>query len=689
MKMKKVNPIRSRSDKSRMLFSDIIPAPLLGRIRPIGWGGGLSVWGMLAFVIMAAIMPANSRAQDQEQIRAPFLDSSHAKRAYGLVETWLALEAAESAQADPIPVTGMFGVRLTLRSKGIVVGQGVAYRQNLSAVLDKPGEPIDLVTLLTQATEQAKAGVLDSLADARLRAVLEGRSIPEPVELKVADVHLSMVADLELAYGLQAIKLQTNADTQAIFTHFAPGYHGLGFTDQTTDTWSWVWPGEAVARNIAPSTHLTLGLKRLGLDRSRVQQLARPDGIGLTRFKSLHIVRPDRGLEPVMMVRSGTDLPRYTIQQRELVPMSDRLIEHLNSRFLDDHRIRGTYHPTSGRYNPPVATPEQAALASYAILHHCAYLAETRPDDRSRQIFVDKAMNAIEAIAWYVLSPNAEADPQVSALVLLAMLEAPADKADARLRDRVSELLLSHVEPQDQNAEPAPGTMKDGTAALVAAALATLYDRTRQPEAGQAARTLVDHLWDRPDKAPNLSALPWLVLAHERAGELLYTDEPESGQADELARRRVILGKVIDRLCQFQVIEKPGLGPDDVLGGFVLAPGPVGSPPNPDWRNAQALMLLASSLRDDVLTDQHDKLGWMIAAGYSARFVDQLMMDDNSCYYVRDRIAVRGGVRMAPWDNRLAVAPSAMSLLALTELQATLTSFRPAPLAPTNNDPGE
>ena len=655
-------------------------------MRPLGVTG-VALW-LLGAITILTIAPSG-QAQDvgESAIEAPLLDVSHAKRAYAWVETALAEQPGEAVIADPIPVTGLIGVRLTLRSDGFVVGQGVAYRPDLISALDQPGRPVDLVTLLAQATDQAKQGVLNSLADARLRAVLEGRSIPEPVQLNVADVHLRMVADLELAYDLQSIKLPSTSDTQDIFAQFAPCYHGLAFTDPTTGTWSWVWPGEAIARNISPSTYLTLGLKRLGLDRDAVQQLARPDGISLARFKTLHLVRPVRGLDPIVLVRSGPDLPRYTVDESQLVGMSDRLIEHLNSRFLPDHRMRGTYHPTSGRYDPPFASPEQAALACYAMVHHCRLLAVTRPLDNSRQVFLDRALEASKLIAWYALSLDKNPDPQVPALVLLTMLEVPAEKVDQPLRDRGADLLLKLIDETDQTNEPADEQpakpkLKDAEAALSAAALATLYDRTRRPEVGQAARRLIDQVWDQPDHTPGISAMPWLLLAQQRAGDLLYPPDADDNSAQTLAQRRAILGQMIDRLCQYQVIEKPALGPDDVLGGFVLTPAPVGSPPNPDWRNAQALMLLAVALRDDSLTADHDKLGWLISAGYAARFVGQLMMEDNSCYYVRDRIGARGGMRMAPWDNRLALAPSAISLMALTELQTTLNAMHPEPPAP-------
>jgi len=615
-----------------------------------------------------------------QAIEAPLLDESHAYRAYGLVETWLADSPEVPTRVDPIRVTGLLGVRLTLRSEGIVVGEGEAYRDDVSATMDQPGPAVDLVGLLDKATRQAKAGVLDSLADARLRAVLEGRTVPAAKELRVTDVSGQIVADLELGYDLQSLSVPAGADADALFARFAPCYHGLGFIQGQTGVWSWVWPGEASARNIAPGSQLVLGLKRLGFERSAVAELARPGGVGMARFQTIHIVRPSAGIDPTRLVRSGSALPKYAVSDRELAGMSDRLIEHLYNRITTAHEVRGTYLPTSGRYDPPIAPDDQAALVCYAIVHHARYIQRARPDDNSPALYARRAGGVATAITDRALRAGDEADPRVVALMLLTALESPVAEADPATRDRLGALLMRLVHG-DAEADGVGAGLNDGERALSAAALATLYERTREPAVGQSVPALMAKLWDQPDATPNLSALPWLLMAQERAGALLARADPSGDYRTQWAHRRDALARVIDLLGQRQVIEKPSLGPDDVLGGYVLSPGPAGSPPNPDWRNAQPLMLLSIALRDDDVTDGRDKLGWLLSAGYSARFVGQLMMDEAACYYVRDRISARGGVRMSPWDNRLALAPAAMSLMALTELQTTLLGFRPDPPA--------
>jgi len=623
---------------------------------------------------------AYAQGADQEAvIDAPLLDSSHALRAFLKVEAWLGQDEQARREDRPIRVTGLIGVRLVLRSSGVVVGEGEAYREDVLDALDGPGPSVDLLALVLSATQRAEAAVRESLADARLRAVLAGRVLRDSEKLTVAQVSSNLNVDLELAYGLRTVSIPADADADAVYTRFAPCYHGLGFVNAKKGKWSWVWPGDAASRNIAAPSQLVLGLKGLGKGRSAIKRLGRPGGIGLARFKTIHIVRPYTGANPTILVRSSAVLPRYAVGERELVGIGDRLIEHLFNRFTSDGQVRGTYHPTSGRYDPPVASNDQAALACYAMVHHVRYLATVRPEDKSLGAYSRRAGQVAKDLGDRMLAEGDKADPRVVALVLLTLSEAPAPQADQAMRDRLGEqlqsILATHKDAGDR------GGMA-GAEALSSAALATLYERTRDDRVGQAVWELMDRLWHRGDGVPNLSALPWLALAQQRAGDLLADADTTGARQAELDRRRAVLSKLIERVCQYQVIEKPTLGPQDVLGGFVLTPGPAGSPPNPDWHNPQPLMFLSIMLRDDRVTRGHDKLGWLLSAGYSARFVGQLMMDQTSSYYVRDRDAARGGVRMAPWDNRLAVAPTAMSLLAITELQTTLATFKPPAVAP-------
>ena len=83
---------------------------------------------------------------------------------------------------------------------------------------------------------------------------------------------------------------------------------------------------------------------------------------------------------------------------------------------------------------------------------------------------------------------------------------------------------------------------------------------------------------------------------------------------------------------------------------------------------------MTHALKADDLTKPADKIKWMRDCQLACRFLAQLMIDEPGCYYVRGPQDAIGGVRLNLWDNKLAIWPSAMTLLALTELQEQMAA---------------
>ena len=683
--MKKLSLFCAWADNTRLLFLGNVKCRQMSFPCHTAKAVLLCILGLLTVLHtpVRAQGPADSgSAADLGQaIQAPLLDASHAMRAHRQVQTWLIEGSSNVQAAEPVRVTGLAGVRVTLRYRGFEVGRGQAVREDLSSVTDQPGPAADLMSLLAKATTKAMLGVEQSLADTQLRAVLEGRASVGNDKPSIAKLSTGILVELELAYGVTSVRLPADASEGKVYTRFAPGYHGLAVENDQGGGVSWVWPGEAIARNIQPTSQLLLGLRRAGYERDLLPRLAKPDGPGLLRFDTFHVVRPAIDLDPLLLVRGKSDLPRYAVSEEALVGLSDRLMEHLAGRFTLRDRVLGTYQPTSGRYDPPFANDDLTALTCYAVIHHVRYLAQARPNDTATMAYAQRALNLANDLGARLAQEGKQAKPQTAALVLLSLLESQTADVDKVLRDRLSELLVDRV--QDE-AVTEQGGRVNAAEALVLASLATYFQQTRDPQVGLAVAQLQDRAW-RAERSPDLAALPWLILAHERVSGLELTSDKAGEKALTELRQRNTAG-MINLLCKRQIIEPPDLGPKDVLGAFVLNPLPPGAagadgvaqgPPSPDWHNAQPLILLAVALRDDQITAGQDKLGWMLSAGLSARFIGQLMMDETSCYYVKDPDAALGAVRMAPWDNRLAPAPSAMSLIALTELQTTLASLRP------------
>jgi len=638
--------------------------------------------------------PATTEADPASAIQAPLVDRSHGKRAQAIAEQWVrnnAVPGPDTRNLPAIHVTGLFAVRVTLRLDGVPVGNGDAYRTGIDATggePDAPGPPVDLVSLLRPATQTAIDQLRESLRDAHLKAVTEklGQQIgddgdsDDPASPTVDDVAGRVLVDVQLAHQLEPIELDRNSDMTAPLHRFAPGFHGLRSPiDQGANSGAIVWPATALARHLRPRAQLIKLLDQRGRDAQAMVELGRPGGLPLQRFQVVHVVRPQPYTPATHLVRGNVVLPPRPIRSRTLDGMVARLGKHLRSRFTNKQKVRGTYHPTSNRYEPAVADDRAAALACYALMRHARRRgAIAGASDRDVKDMASAArQTAVTLGEDRVLAAQPRGQVAAAALVVLTLVDDPQPAEHKALRDELTAHIVSlrrqaggFLENAGEDAKPVSPARR----ALALAALAAVYDENRDDTLAALLRQELAAMWAQLAQDPDVNALPWYMMAHHRAAHLLAENKALEQQ---LAKREKAMGELIARLCEQQVIERPVLGPADVVGGFELNTAPRGAPPSPDWRTAQVLSLLSVSLRQDGVTQDRDTIGWLLNAALAGRFVGQLMMDEASAYYARSVPDTVGGVRMALWDNRQPVLPTAMSLLACIQLQETLDHFSP------------
>lgn len=625
-------------------------------------------------------------------LEAPLVDHSAARRTHNLVQQWVrdgAVPPDEAEGLSEIRVTGAFGVRVTLRLDGLTLGEGSAARPDTDTLLDGPGPALDLVALLQPAARQAMAAARDRLDRAHFRAVMgqvEGED--GTVAPTLAGIAEQLLVDVQIAHSLEPIQLRQSDDREAVFNHFAPGYHGLRSSVPDADAdpdAALVWPATAIARRITPQGQVMQLLDAHGRDAEAIVQLGRSNGLPLQRFQVIHLVRPQLHLPVMHLVRGNVPLPPHSIDSRTLEELTSRMAQHLRGRFTSDFLVRGTYHPTGDRYDPPLAEARSAALASYALMRYARHRGRAVGiDDNGVRSLADAARLGAARITRMLMDQPEPANPATTALVLLTFVDDITPGEEADLRDSLTDRLLALYDVEDAEVDGFVTRNEEGelesapmpTRALAAAALAAVYEQTRDQRLVPVLRQVMQRLWDDHDRSPNAESLPWLALAHHRAGRLLAEDDAARRQ---LAQRQAALGSLIDRIIDQQVIAPPQLGPADVIGGFELEPAPAGAPPQPDWRTAQLLSLLAVGLREPGIVGDRPVPDWALSAGLASRFIAQLMMDEPSSFYVRALDETLGGVRMSLWDNRLAVEPTAMSLLAAVQLQETLDQLAASP----------
>lgn len=649
--------------------------------RMLPGGNTLACW----VAVLGLLLAGSGLAQDA----GPEMAREDAVAAFKWAQDWVRSEKGVPAdeQLADRPVSGLFGVCVTLRESGRVLGRGQAVREDVSKAVDQAGPAVQMAPLVAAATRQA----LEQVRDKQMKRAVELKiTDPELFEQGLLATRERLHVDIQLGYGLQSIVLPVEADEAAVFTAYAPGYHGLRMAGPLAGRADYAWPATELARNNSPARTLINLLDKQGYEAGDIQLVARGDGPALQRFKVLHMVRPGTAQPMRELVRGNLFVPQQVIDRRTLSGLSERVARYLDQLFVQvpgvaQYRVRGVYQPSMMQYSPAWSEPRQAALACYALSRY-AHVANEDAHLRGREAMLGRSkrvLRLIEQLEPDALPEAGKPKHLTASFLLLAMCELPVKLTpqQAALRDRLGEALVALRHPDGGGYRVMAGEDKKLTrvsAAVVTAALAAWYEQTRD-------RKLIDPVWSvlgdlmkvNKDDAM-VSDLVWVSHAVSKAGELMAQKHPDpEAAAKDLAAWRGILAEQLELLSEQQIVGKPVMGPRDVTGGFILEPAPPGSPPNPNWQSAMPLTIVAIGLRDKQIVKPERSFGPMLTAQLGARFIGQLMMTEPSAYYLRDAGPVLGGIRGTLWDNTLYPDYSSMALLALTELQHTLWVLRP------------
>lgn len=707
-------------------FTSPWPTPRLCRLLLRG-----NMTAMRAAVITAAVLALTVAARADEATRtasrntpdaAPLLDWSHAHRVFPYIEACVHAGDVEAVPTPPpIWVADVQGARVTVRWLGRAMGRGDALLplQTATPLAADPSHAapdavIDLVTLARQAVAAALADVHLGLADRNQRA---RQRAEDPAAFKpwtLADLRPLRV-DLQLARGPQPIRLPADAPPQALFRQFAPGHHGLMTPAADTEAAkppsapgsaggsqagaplaainpeAVVWPATALAMNQSPPAQVRQLLRAAGTPplhlNEQIDRVARPGGLPLARFEVIHMVRVEDDQPPLRLVRGNVPLPPTDVTGQTLAEMAQQMLQFLLRRQTADGDFLGAYHPTSDQFEPARAPVEEVALAAYVLARRADMIDDAQGQAPGR--IHTAAQNALRFLNLRYTPSNAPDEPAAQALTLLAIM-AMDDGIDRQIeRDVLGQRLAARFTDSRGKAADAAQPEAAPRQALLALALAVFASQPdAPPAAGQAARQAAADLIQRIDAAHIVAALPWYAMALQAASCLPAEGEPaRDGDAvisPADVRRR--LGALLEQLRPLQIAADASMDLDDVVGGFDLlaAAEPASrigqAAPVADWRTANILALMALDLRAAATEEaavenpEHRQtlVRQVVDCGRAARFLHQLMFTSQNAYYVRSLPDVLGGIRPALWDNRLTTAPTAMTLLAVTELQQAL-----------------
>jgi len=297
-----------------------------------------------------------------------------------------------------------------------------------------------------------------------------------------------------------------------------------------------------------------------------------------------------------------------------------------------------------------------------------------KPRDRRLKPLENDLNRLVNTFVGDAIKPNKNPNGGALAIATLALVDTPALRSRKVERDLFVKRLLSMQDESGQFKRDAETVEPYAAQVLIATALIAVHDQTRDKRLIDAVSHARTAIWAQADKQLNGMSAPWLIMLEQRMAK--YDESSPLPTKETRDKRDALLAEQVKALQQRIIRKRPPVGPADVVGGMVnINRGPKQAP-KPTWRTAHGLLTLAYGLPNPAIVAEDQRLLLQIDGAFVGRFLGQLTFRKSGCYYVRNDDAVLGCVRASLWDNRVAIAPTAMSLLAICEFQSAVNAVQ-------------
>ena len=582
----------------------------------------------------------------------------------------------------PLSLRGVEAIiHLTLRSRGVALAEGESHRRDV----------VDAAVA---------AGAL--LGESALKRESKVRELE--------DQGNKLGLELEMLGPWEYLDYQYDASgtwSDAMLHSFEPAAEGIGV--EFRGKAAWVRPSEVIALSYTPD--LALQAIESGAGLRHVDKLRFPKEIRYFRFGAYHLWQSPEDRLPVVLVRGAKLVPPEATSATDLDAAIDRIGNHLRHRQNRSGWFADEYLPAADKYaegNSAVA--QMQALEGLAVYAAYSGREEVVRDVTKgiaqaarfvRPVMTPKAVegepttqgagatsaDVVGLVLWF---PGHEHQLEISARLLQAMTMLGDRLGDKSLIPPPTTSSAPSSAPTTATSQPQL-TPREQMAGLVEALLAAQDEDGRVEMVFQVGKKEL-----REDAA----AAGWALMAlagsrlppdEERIEAALqrglnyYSRRAESWESDPVAaaalarafalgyartndaRASELVFEVLDQLVRLQVDERSCPWPE--LRGAVNArePGAVGA----DTAIYVAALADGAALADrvgDKERAKRDRAG--VLAG--ARFILQLEIREEGCYYVRNPWDALGGIRTAPWDHRLRADYCADALTALIRARQVL-----------------
>jgi hypothetical protein len=500
--------------------------------------------------------------------------------------------------------------------------------------------------------------------------------------------------------------------SEALLHSFEPGVEGIGVERQGRV--GWTRPSQVISLNYTPDLALRGAETAAGV--THADKLRHEADIRYFKIRSHHLWQPSARVLPEILVR-GEGLVQGPVEAGMLDAAIARMGAYLHYRQNRDGWFSHEYLPSPERYGEGNSAPVQVealyGLARYALWSgRTDLVVDVQKGVRKSALFLrplsvvagvsEQGRPLVDRAGLVLAFPGHESQLEVSAKLLLSFLELDgAWRPEARVWEEAS-------------SQPSPGNVPLATAEPKTTVLDAVVGLVQgllvcQDADGRLEMTFSERRDGDPDDA---IAGGWGLLALGQAcdwsgwgqGEApasgrvrpaveqvlhralacyrpLCLSQPPDPEAAAILARAFALAyartndaqfsdfvfEILDRFADLQVDERVSPWPE--LWGAINArdPGRLGVDTAAYLAAMADGLALAERIGD---TKRAERYRGVVAA--AARFILQLEIRETGSYYIRSPRDAVGGVRTAPWDNRIRVDHCASALLSLMKSREVL-----------------
>jgi AMMECR1 domain-containing protein len=558
-----------------------------------------------------------------------------AMAAYRTLDAWVRqwrIGEREAIQTPGAPAA----VAIVLRCDGRIVGRGC--------------EPSAAPDSLRRAAGQA-------LAEATERLPIDHDALYEQSRRALAE---RVTISLELAAPLTPFAPAEYTDAAG---EVSPGIDGVAA--RFGDRIAVIFPSLMLTTGMDGPRALAAAVAQAAADPAkslvRPADLAAHDGAVFYRFRVTHLAQLEPRTPPVFLHRGGKIATTADLDLAFLERWAGGLADNLIARLWPGEErfgLQGTYDPVTGVYETTFAPPADQALAITA-LHACR---EVRAGDPAR---LDAAIRALADDLAAVEPGETPPWEDLAAAALIAAL--PPDPALAQTAERCRAVIEHALDDAGAFANDIPDSVRP--LLLFGLALAT---RPGDPseDVARRLRAGVQACYRSIPPGKLVTAMPWLGFADVAVTRL----ERRENQAQPDLRSAVALRDMRELVWRNQ-LKPDALPPEqrDLAGGIVFT---AARNPLPSWQSARPMAFIAAMLGDPRLTEPQEVPAELARLLASLRFLRQLSAGEAESHMYVNPARAMWGVRLGPWDQRMPVDATALTLITVCRTLRSLEQIR-------------